>query len=245
MLIAEAFRSPSSPTSQFISKLATGNVLLHVYDTLEHPRLNFSHDAQLSRLLYATVHQIGVYEGIISLTLLCIVVADVSLYQTSPIDHKQNARVVVFTTMPPFPLSVFSPLPCARISILFHCCTDLGATALLHSFLVSLLSRCRVSLVLRITSALRQGSGVTLPGLAILLTSQTSKDPTPIYISLTLAPQLLDLRIAASHHRDPVVMKYEHNDLAQSDDEILVAVLESGSYRDPIGVRLVRRELKI
>ena len=40
-------------------------------------------------------------------------------------------------------------------------------------------------------------------------------------------------------------MKYEHNDLAQSDDEILVAVLESGSYRDPIGVRLVRRELKI
>jgi hypothetical protein len=40
------------------------------------------------------------------------------------------------------------------------------------------LSRCRVSLVLRIVAALRQGSGITLAGLAIHLTSQTFDDST-------------------------------------------------------------------
>lgn len=58
-------------------------------------------------------------------------------------------------------------------------------------------------------------------------------------------PRLSNTAINVSQIHRPVSMGFAYDELAQPNGEIRVAILEPGSFKDPIVVRFVRRELKV
>ena len=48
------------------------------------------------------------------------------------------------------------------------------------------------------------------------------------------------LRPVSIKYNFPVLKKFEYDELAQPDGEIRVAVLQPGSFKDPIVVRFIR-----